>query len=62
MKTARSLEPPTSSRHIQRDGDASLYVGPVFVPYVSKLPGVAHRRGVLYNIDQDIRTISFTRL
>jgi predicted acylesterase/phospholipase RssA len=32
-----------------------------FVPYVSKLPGVAHRRGVLYNIDQDIRTISFTR-
>jgi predicted acylesterase/phospholipase RssA len=32
-----------------------------FVPYISKLPGVAHRRGVLYNIDQDIRTISFTR-
>ncbi|MFW2388787.1 MAG: patatin-like phospholipase family protein [Polyangiales bacterium] len=32
-----------------------------FIPYVSKLPGVAHRRGVLYNIDQDIRTISFTR-
>lgn len=32
-----------------------------FVPYVSKLPGVAHRRGVLYNIDQDIRTITFTR-
>ncbi len=32
-----------------------------FVPYVSDLPGVAHRRGVLYNIDQDIRTMSFTR-
>ena len=32
-----------------------------FVPYISRLPGVAHRRGVLYNIDQDIRTISFTR-
>ena len=32
-----------------------------FVPYISKLPGLAHRRGVLYNIDQDIRTISFTR-
>ena len=32
-----------------------------FVPYVSKLPGLGHRRGVLYNIDQDIRTISFTR-
>ncbi len=32
-----------------------------FVPYVSKLPGLAHRRGILYNIDQDIRTISFTR-
>jgi predicted acylesterase/phospholipase RssA len=32
-----------------------------FVPYVSKLAGVAHRRGVLYNIDQDIRTITFTR-
>ena len=31
------------------------------MPYVSKLPGVAHQRGVLYNIDQDIRTISFTR-
>jgi NTE family protein len=32
-----------------------------FVPYVSERPGVAHRRGVLYNIDQDIRTMSFTR-
>ena len=45
---------------IQRDATLVFTLDP-FVPYVSKLPGVAHRRGVLYNIDQDIRTISFTR-
>jgi len=45
---------------IHRDATLVFTLDP-FVPYVSKLPGVAHRRGVLYNIDQDIRTISFTR-
>jgi len=45
---------------IQRNATLLFTLDP-FVPYVSKLPGVAHRRGVLYNIDQDIRTISFTR-
>ncbi len=45
---------------IRRDATLIITLDP-FVPYVSKLPGLAHRRGVLYNIDQDIRTISFTR-
>jgi hypothetical protein len=45
---------------IKRDATLVITLDP-FVPYVSKLPGLAHRRGVLYNIDQDIRTISFTR-
>ncbi len=45
---------------ISRDATLVFTLDP-FVPYVSKLPGVAHRRGVLYNIDQDIRTITFTR-
>ena len=42
-------------------GATLIFVLDPFVPYVSKTPGLAHRRGVLYNIDQDIRTISFTR-
>ena len=42
-------------------GSTLIFTLDPFVPYVSKLPGLAHRRGVLYNIDQDIRTISFTR-
>ena len=42
-------------------GATLIFTMDPFVPYVSKFPGVAHRRGVLYNIDQDIRTISFTR-
>jgi predicted acylesterase/phospholipase RssA len=45
---------------IKRDATLIFTLDP-FVPYVSKFPGLAHRRGVLYNIDQDIRTISFTR-
>ncbi len=44
-----------------RRGATLIFTMDPFVPYVSKFPGVAHRRGVLYNIDQDIRTISFTR-
>jgi predicted acylesterase/phospholipase RssA len=31
------------------------------VPYVSKEPGFARARGIFYNADQDIRTVSFTR-
>jgi predicted acylesterase/phospholipase RssA len=31
------------------------------VPYVSKEPGFARNRGIFYNADQDIRTVSFTR-
>jgi hypothetical protein len=31
------------------------------VPYVSKEPGFARGRGIFYNADQDIRTVSFTR-
>jgi len=45
---------------IRRNATLVVTMDP-FVPYVSKLPGVAHRRGVLYNIDQDVRTITFTR-
>lgn len=32
-----------------------------FVPYVSKKAGHNNHRGMLYNLDQDIRTMSFTR-
>ncbi len=32
-----------------------------FVPYVSRTPGRSRDRGMLYNIDQNIRTITFTR-
>lgn len=45
---------------INRGATLVLVLDP-FVPYVSKVPGVSHRRGLLYNIDQDIRTISYTR-
>jgi hypothetical protein len=31
------------------------------VPYVSKEAGFARARGIFYNADQDIRTVSFTR-
>ena len=31
------------------------------VPFVSKQPGFTRERGVFYNADQDIRTVSFTR-
>lgn len=42
-------------------GASLLIVLDPFVPYVSKVPGEGARQGLLYNIDQDIRTISFTR-
>ncbi len=45
---------------IRRDAKLLMIFDP-FVPYIAKVPGTAHRRGMLYNIDQDIRTMSFTR-
>jgi predicted acylesterase/phospholipase RssA len=44
-----------------RRGAGLVFSVDPFVPYVSKESGVADRRGMLYNIDQDIRTLSFTR-
>jgi NTE family protein len=44
-----------------RRGSTLVFVLDPFVPYVSPEPGDAHRRGVLYNVDQDIRALSFTR-
>jgi predicted acylesterase/phospholipase RssA len=45
---------------IQKGADLLFILDP-FVPYVSKEPGYVRRKGVLYNVDQDIRNISFTR-
>lgn len=45
---------------IERGADLVLVLDP-FVPFVSKTPGVAKQRGLLYHIDQDIRSLSFTR-
>jgi hypothetical protein len=45
-----------------RKGADLIFVLDPLVPYVSKgKPGFASRRGLLYNADQDIRTVSFTR-
>lgn len=45
---------------IERGADLVFILDP-FVPYVSQVVGTANRRGVLYNIDQDIRSLSYTR-
>ncbi len=45
---------------IQRKADLIFVIDP-FVPYVAHTPGTTNRRGVLYNIDQDIRSLSYTR-
>ncbi len=45
---------------IQR-GAKLVFVLDPFVPYVSHQPGAINRQGVLYNIDQDIRALSYTR-
>lgn len=42
-------------------GASLVFVLDPFVPYVSDTAGLANRRGLLYNIDQDIRTMSYTR-
>jgi len=45
-----------------RKGSDLIFVIDPLVPYVSKgAAGFANRRGLLYNADQDIRTVSFTR-
>ena len=46
---------------INRGANLVFVIDP-FVPYVAKNVGMARRRGLLYNIDQNIRTVSFTRL
>lgn len=45
---------------IRRDADLVFVLDP-FVPYISAEAGAASKRGVLYNLDQELRTISFTR-
>ncbi|MEM7437512.1 MAG: patatin-like phospholipase family protein [Myxococcota bacterium] len=45
---------------INRNATLIIVVDP-FVPYVSARPGFARSRGALYNIDQDIRTITYSR-
>ncbi|MBW2524867.1 MAG: patatin-like phospholipase family protein [Deltaproteobacteria bacterium] len=44
-----------------RRGASLIFVIDPFVPYVSRKPGFAAQRGLLYNVDQDLRTVSFTR-
>lgn len=45
---------------IHRGATLVLVVDP-FVPYVAREAGFAGQRGLLFNIDQNVRTISFTR-
>ena len=45
---------------IRQGGDLIIALDPM-VPFVSKQAGDARERGVFWNADQDIRTISFTR-
>jgi len=45
---------------IRRGADLVFSLDP-FVPYVSREAGSVNARGVLYNIDQDVRSLSFTR-
>lgn len=44
-----------------RRGATLIFVLDPFLPYVARTPGYNDRRGLLYNIDQDVRTISYTR-
>ncbi len=44
-----------------RRGATLIFVLDPFVPYVARVPGFNDGRGVLYNVDQDVRTISYTR-
>ena len=42
-------------------GATLVFVIDPFLPYVSPKRGFARRRGLLYNADQNVRTLSFTR-
>lgn len=44
-----------------RRGATLIFVIDPFLPYVARTPGYNDLHGVLYNIDQDVRTISYTR-
>ena len=45
---------------IRRDATLVLVVDP-FLPFVSKSPGATRNRGLFYQMDQSVRTISYTR-
>jgi len=45
---------------IRRGADLVFSLDP-FVPYVSREAGEVNARGMLYNIDQDVRSLSYTR-
>jgi len=47
-------------KNIRRGANVIFLIDP-FVPYISEKPGFNHGRGVFYNIDQDIRTITHKR-
>jgi predicted acylesterase/phospholipase RssA len=42
-------------------GAGLLLIIDPFVPYVAKEPGYVRKRGFLYSIDQDVRTLAYTR-
>ncbi|MCC6522106.1 MAG: patatin-like phospholipase family protein [Polyangiaceae bacterium] len=44
-----------------RRGATLIVVLDPFVPYVARTAGFSNRRGLLYNVDQNVRTISHTR-
>ncbi len=44
-----------------RKGATLIFALDPFVPYVSKRPGFAHQKGALFHVDQDIRTVTYTR-
>lgn len=44
-----------------RRGAKLIFLLDPFVPYVSAEPGFAAGQGMLYNVDQNIRTVSYTR-
>ena len=45
---------------IEKRADLIIVIDP-FLPYVSREAGFVRKRGLLYNIDQDVRTMSYTR-
>jgi predicted acylesterase/phospholipase RssA len=45
---------------IAKGADLVIVLNP-FVPYVAKDPGYAEQRGLFYNVDQDIRAMTYTR-